>query len=132
MTEATDLDLYVVEPTGVAVYYRNTSSFTGGHLDLDANAACNSNVGVNNEHIYWPRGRAPAGTYAVRVANYTSCINGNHVDYQVTVRNCGDVAVFAGGFDGFGNRSQCTTSQGQDPTWCHDVVSFVVTPCSGQ
>lgn len=132
MTEATDLDLYVAEPTGVVIYYRNTNSFTGGQLDLDANAACNSNVGVNNEHIFWPRGRAPAGTYTVRVANYTSCINGGHVDYQVTVRNCGDVAVFAGGFDGFGRRDQCTSSQGQDPTWCHDAVSFVVTPCPAQ
>jgi hypothetical protein len=129
MSVATDLDLYVVEPTGVVVYYRNTSSFTGGHLDLDANAACQNNVGINNEHVFWPRGAAPAGTYTVRVANYTSCIGGAQVDYQVTVRNCGEVAVYTGSFAGDGRRDQCTASPGQDPSWCHDVVSFMVMPC---
>jgi len=130
MTQATDLDLYVIEPTAVAIYYRNTSSFSGGHLDLDANAACSSNVGVNNEHIFWPRGMAPAGIYTVRVANFTSCIGGGQVNYQVTVRNCGETAVFTGGFVGQGNRAVCTTPPGLDQGWCQDVVTFQVTPCA--
>jgi hypothetical protein len=129
MTQPTDLDLYVVEPTGVAVYYRNTSSMTGGQLDLDANAACARNVGVNNEHVFWPTGLAPAGVYTVRVANYTSCIAGAQVDYRVTVRNCDETAVFAGSFAGPGNRNECTVSPGMDRGWCHDVVTFQMTPC---
>lgn len=129
MSQATDLDLYVVEPTGVAIYYRNTNSYTGGHLDLDANAACSSHMGVNNEHVYWPRGQAPSGSYTVRVANYVTCIGGGQVDYQVTVRNCGEVAVFAGNFTGQGNSDTCTAPPGLSPTWCHDVVSFTVMPC---
>ncbi len=129
MDQATDLDLYVVEPTGVAIYYRNTTSFTGGRLDLDANAACSSNVGINNEHVFWPRGMSPAGVYTVRVANYTSCIGGGAVGYQITVRNCGETAILSGSFTGTGNRSACTQSPGMDPSWCHEVVTFQVTPC---
>jgi hypothetical protein len=51
------------------------------------------------------------------------------VDYQVTVRNCGEVAVFAGSFTGQGNSDTCTAPPGLNPTWCHDVVSFTVMPC---
>jgi len=130
MTEATDLDLYVVDPTGVVVYYGNTSAFSGGRLDLDANAGCGSNMGVNNEHVFWPRGGAPAGTYQVRVANYRSCISGRPVDYRVTVRNCGETAVFAGRFEGDGLSRTCDVDPGAQRNWCHQVVSFDVTPCT--
>ncbi len=129
MSEATDLDLYVVEPTGTIVYYGHTRSGTGGHLDLDANAGCSGNMGVNNEHIYWPRGRAPGGTYQVRVANYRSCIQGRQVDYRVTVRNCGETAVFSGNFVGDGAGGNCNYDPGNDRTSCQQVVSFDVTPC---
>ncbi|MEM9069963.1 MAG: hypothetical protein AAGE52_15730 [Myxococcota bacterium] len=132
MTEATDLDLYVVDPTGVVVYYGNTNSFSDGQLDLDANAGCGSNMGVNNEHIYWPRGRAPAGTYQVRVSNFESCIQNRRVDYTVTVRNCGETAVFSGSFEGPGDSRNCTEDPGAQRGWCQQVVSFDVTPCSPQ
>ncbi|NIS28841.1 MAG: hypothetical protein GWN07_01935, partial [Actinobacteria bacterium] len=65
MTRSTDIDLYVIDPTGNTVYYGNSHSDNGGQLDLDANAACGANMGVDNEHIFWPRGTAPAGTYTV-------------------------------------------------------------------
>ncbi len=48
MSEPTDLDLYVTDPTGATIWYGNTSGATGGHLDLDANAACSGNMGVDN------------------------------------------------------------------------------------
>jgi hypothetical protein len=131
MTEATDLDLYVVDPAGVTVYYGNTESFSRGHLDLDANAACSSNMGTNAEHVFWPSGTAPAGTYTVRVAHYQSCISGRPVDYRITVRNCGETAVFAGRFEGEGNSTSCDTPPGDDRSWCQAVVEFEVTPCEG-
>ncbi len=129
MTEATDLDLYVVDPTGVVVYYGNTSAFTGGRLDLDANAGCGSNMGVNNEHVFWPPNRAPAGTYQVRVANFRSCIQDRSVDYRVTVRNCGETAVFSGSFEGSGDSRTCMAAPGAQRGWCQQVVTFEVTPC---
>jgi hypothetical protein len=128
MSEATDLDLYVTDPTGTTIYFGNTVGVSGGHLDLDANAACSGNLGINNEHTFWDRGRAPRGTYTVRVANYESCIDGRQVDYRVTVRNCGETVVLSGRFSGHGQAERCLMG-GQDPSWCQDVVSFVVPPC---
>ena len=54
-----------VAPAKLVLDHRAAPS--GGALDLDANAACGSNMGVNTEHVYWPRGMAPAGTYTVYV-----------------------------------------------------------------
>lgn len=130
MTRATDLDLYVVSPTGATVYYGNTNTADGGHLDLDANAGCGGNMGVNNEHIFWPTGRAPAGTYYVRVANYSSCISGQRVDYTITVRNCSETAVFSGSFTGQGESRTCLVDPGAQQGWCQQVVAFDVTPCA--
>ena len=89
-------------------------------------------MGVNNEHGFWPAGQAPSGVYTVRVASYASCIGGGPVDYQVTVRSCGETAVLAGSFSGPGNRAPCTSPPGMDASWCHDVVTFAVTPCAGR
>jgi len=129
MSEATDLDLYVVEPTGTVVYYGRDDSGAGGHLDLDANAACSNNMGVNAEHIYWGQYAAPAGSYVVRVAHFESCIHGAPVDYRVTVRACGETAVFSGRFEGEGDTNGCFSDPGSNRGWCQHVVSFDVAPC---
>ncbi len=130
MGEPTDLDLYVVDPTGVVVYFGNTNAFSGGHLDLDANAACSSNVGVDNEHIYWPEGRAPVGRYSVHVAHYLSCIQGRPVSYRVTVSACGETAVLTGRFDGQA-RSEAfrQTPTPSDRPYAQQVVSFDLPAC---
>jgi hypothetical protein len=130
MTRATDLDLYVVDPVGVVTYYGNTGNMSGGQLDLDANAGCSGNMGVDHEHIFWPRSRAPAGTYQVRVAHYESCIANERVDYRITVRNCGETAVLAGHFEGAGSSQNCTVDPGGQRQWCQQVVTFEVTPCT--
>lgn len=132
MSESTDLDLYVVDPTGVAIYYGNASALSGGHLDLDANLACSDNMGVDNEHVFWERGRAPAGTYQVRVAHYRSCIGGRPVDYQVTVRSCGETAVLSGRMEGGGDERDCLHHPGPgERDTCQHVVTFDVAPCPG-
>lgn len=131
MNRSTDLDLYVIDPGGTVVYYANTSAASGGRLDLDANAACSSNLGVDNEHIYWPAGAAPAGTYTVRVANFESCIGGGEVDYRVTIQNCGETVVLAGQFTGIGDTRNCDSMPTDQPGWCQQVVEFEVEPCEG-
>lgn len=130
MSEPTDLDLYVTDPGGQTVYYGNRDASSGGHLDLDANAACGSNMGVDNEHVYW-RDRAPAGTYRVNVSHYESCISGRPVDYRVTLHACGETVVLTGRFEGPANGSQCFTSGPGSRSWCQEVVTFDVPPCSG-
>jgi hypothetical protein len=128
MSVPTDLDLYVSDPSGSTVYYGNTTIGSGGHLDLDANAACSGNMGINSEHVFWPAGRAPSGTYNVRVAHFETCVRGAPIDYRVTVRACGETAVLTGRFTGFGNSTSCLGGAG-DPTWCQDVVRFSIPPC---
>ena len=81
------------------------------------------------EHIFWPTGRAPAGTYSVRVAHFRSCIGGAAVDYRVTVRACGETVVLTGRFTGAGNGTSCTGRAG-DPGWCQEVVSFQLPSCA--
>ena len=129
MSEPTYLDLYVTDPTCNTVYFGNTHGGTGGQLDLDANAACGGHMGVDTEHIFWPAGRAPRGTYSVRVAHYESCIQGRAFSYRLTIQNCGETVVITGGFAGGARSSACLTG-GQDPSWCQDVVSFRVPTCA--
>lgn len=132
MTEPTDLDLYVVDPSGGTIYYANRDTPSSGHLDLDANAACGSNVGVDTEHIYFTSGMAPPGTYTVRVAHYMSCIDGRPVDYRITIRNCGELAVLRGRFEGRGRSDQCTSPPGSDRVFCQEVLSFDAAPCDAR
>jgi hypothetical protein len=131
MSRSTDLDLYVTDPAGVTIYYGNANSASGGRLDLDANAACSSNMDVNAEHVFYAPGRAPAGTYRVRVAHFESCIAGEPVDYRITVRNCGETAVLSGRFTGDGDTRVCTMEPDGGVEWCHDVLRFDVLPCAG-
>jgi hypothetical protein len=129
MSHATDLDLYVTDPTGVTIYYGNTNAGTsGGRLDLDANAACSSNMGVNNEHVFWSQGGAPSGTYRVHVAHWRNCV-GHAVTYRVTVRACGETVVLSGGFTGEGQGGMCERATPSDRGWCQEVVTFDVPPC---
>ena len=130
MGEPTDLDLYVTDPAGTMIYFGNRDSFTGGHLDLDANAACSSNVGVDNEHVFWPAHRAPPGTYRVHVAHYESCIGGRPVDYRVTVHACGEIVVLSGRYQGGGRSEVCRRPGRADRAWCQEVVAFEIPPCA--
>ena len=56
------------------------------------------------------------------------------VDYRITVRNCGETAVFSGSFTGEGNSDTCDRdpSGAGDRNWCQRVVDFDVTPCEQQ
>ena len=71
-----------------------------GELDLDSNAGCIAPLdAVDNEHILWPVGKAPHGTYTVRVDNFENCQYAA-VTYVVTVQKKGQAAqTFMGSFD---------------------------------
>ena len=85
----TDLDLHVIDPTGNEVYFGNTTDSTGdiGLLDLDSNPACLID-NIDAEHVVWQKGKAPHGTYTVRVDNYQNCMN-VAASYTVTVQVTG-------------------------------------------
>jgi hypothetical protein len=126
MSLPSDLDLYVVEPNGNVIYYNNMHSFTQGQLDLDANAACSNNTNVRYEHIFWPEGQVPEGTYQIRVDNWANCVGGQAVDYQVIVQNCGDITVYEGRAVGPGGRSDCVNPYTSS---CQRTAVVEVRPC---
>ncbi len=97
-----DVDLHVVDPNGEEIYYGDRLSSSGGELDLDSNAGCRID-GVRNENITWPAGRAPRGTYTVRV-NYWSSCGVQATNYTIRVNNGGESRVFSGTFTGSGGR----------------------------
>jgi hypothetical protein len=75
-----DLDLYVTDPTGETVSYTNTSSASGGLLDVDCTGSC---PGGNSENITWESG-GPSGTYTFYV-NYFS--GTGSVQFNIIVRD---------------------------------------------
>jgi len=88
-TVPSDLDLHVFDPTGHEVYFGDRFDSTGNVslLDLDSNAACDID-NVDAEHVVWPKGGAPRGTYTVMVDNYENCQN-LAASYTVTVQVTG-------------------------------------------
>jgi hypothetical protein len=97
-----DVDLHVVDPAGEEVFYAHRQSASGGELDLDSNAGCSID-GVRNENITWPVGRAPRGSYTVRVDYWNNC-GVAQTNYTVRVNNGGSVQVFSGSFTGSGDQ----------------------------
>jgi hypothetical protein len=99
-TEA-DVDLHVVDPEGVEIYWANRQSPSGGQLDLDSNAAC-AGDNVRNENISWPVGTAPQGPYTVRVDYWANC-DAQETNYTVVIHNEGDTDIHYGVFTGGGD-----------------------------
>jgi hypothetical protein len=75
-SSSADLDLSVIDPTGATVSYGSPTGASGGQLDVDSNAGCNSTA-APVENIYWPAGTAPAGQYRVTVSYYAECSGGS-------------------------------------------------------
>lgn len=96
---ASDVDLYVTDPSDETVYFGNRDAASGGGLDLDSNAACNID-GKNAENIVWPANQAPRGTYKVVVRYFDDC-GVAQTDWVVTVLAKGQAPqTFTGSFVG--------------------------------
>ena len=81
-----DLDLHVVDPSGVEIFARDPSSFVAplpgqppdpqaleraGRLDFDSNGKCVVDA-LRREHIFWPI-KPPVGRYLGRVDTFSLC-----------------------------------------------------------
>lgn len=62
---AADLDLWVIDPNGEQIGYKNKVARSNGQLDVD------DQDGHGPENIFWPPGQAPSGQYEVRVHHYS-------------------------------------------------------------
>jgi hypothetical protein len=67
-----DLDLWLTDGNGESINFANTSTSTGGTLDLDSNRGCTID-GVRNESISYPSGQAPNGNYLAQVMLSGDC-----------------------------------------------------------
>lgn len=93
-----DLDLHVIDPNGEEIYYSQPTSESGGALDIDANAGCETVMPHPTENVYWPGGSAPPGTYYVWVETYASCGDPD-LTWHLVVKVRGNVVVDRTGAD---------------------------------
>lgn len=93
-----DLDLHVVDPFGEEISYMDTTSNSGGRLDVDANAGCTGNVTQNGvENIFWPVNIAPSGEYKIFVVKYDHCpVSETRTPFTLEVLVDGIVTTFDG------------------------------------
>jgi hypothetical protein len=78
-----DLDLWVVDPCGNRIYYRETQKMCDGSLgQLDQDNRCGTGYVGQPENIYWAE-NPPCGTYKVYVDYYEDCGGGGNVQYTV-------------------------------------------------
>jgi hypothetical protein len=94
-----DLDLYVREPNGNIIYFKEkTSLVSGGKLDVDRNADCSEQkTNTPVEHIVWDRVDIPSGNYTIIVRFYDRCSGGGQsTPFTVEVKIGGSLQTFTG------------------------------------
>lgn len=87
-----DMDLFLTEPTGTTLSYRNPSSPTGAALNMDINEDCDQDSAPYVETITWPNGQARLGTYEILVSEYSLCGDGA-ANWTLTVEADGIVIL---------------------------------------
>lgn len=85
-----DLDLHVIDPSGEEIFWKHKVSQSGGVLDYD------NTVGFGPENVYWPKAKAPAGTYKVFVQNYYWAGRPSSSTYTLLINAFGKIKKFTG------------------------------------
>lgn len=85
-----DLDLHVIDPFGEEIYWDHKNSVSGGELDYD------HIDGYGPENIYWPKSKAPNGTYQVFVHDFVWADKPSSANYIILVNAFGRTKQFAG------------------------------------
>ena len=94
-----DLDLHVIDPDGVEIFYQNARSPSGGLLDVDMVPDCGDSA-ANVENVFWPEGGSIPGLYQAFVYHFdASCAESAEyvlelrIDGQVVASDSGTVSV---------------------------------------
>lgn len=84
-----DMDLLVVQPNNVLIWYGDTvDETTGGQLDQDNNVGCVDEDELEN--VFWPSGDGldpGVGRYTVQASEYQNCVG--PASWTITVRSNG-------------------------------------------
>lgn len=96
-----DLDLAVIGPDGVKVYWDNPGvGGAGGQLDRDDNSECLTLTNSPVENIFWPVGVAPNGEYFVEVELFQRCGAGpDPIDFELQILTLGATDIVRGSVD---------------------------------
>ena len=103
-----DLDLTILDPNEELVSFDTPLVESGGKLDVDANALCESTTNTPVENIFWPPSNAPKGSYAIAVSLYTRCPDGEvptpeqakePIEFTLTLTVQGTTETFTGTVD---------------------------------
>lgn len=114
-----DLDLHMYDGLGQHIYWGNIATDEGGQLDLDSNAACDTD-NVNQEIISWPQGAAPNGNYTLWVQYYDAC-GVTQTNYNVSLDIAGrSQQTFQGDFTGAGDNDMA------DPAFADTLAHFTL------
>lgn len=91
-----DLDIHCVTPAGNQISFRNRRDYTGGWLDVDANAG-GGQTDRPVENIRWGKGQARNGTYRFYVCLYATHRSGPiHTPFTVELEINGRVFSISG------------------------------------
>ncbi len=85
-----DIDLYVTDPSGFVINYRDRESPTGGVLDHDARGDCVSG-GDTIENVYWSTPQPPRGQYMIELHYWGDCGVAGLTPAQVSIAVGGQV-----------------------------------------
>jgi uncharacterized protein YfaP (DUF2135 family) len=106
-----DLDLHVIDPEGVEIYFDNAGSPSGGTLDVDMVPTCGATDSSNVENVFWPEGESIPGVYQAFVVHYEgSC--GQPGTFELELKIDGEVVARDSGTLGIGERSTPISATG--------------------
>lgn len=90
-----DLDLICVDPNNETIYFNHRNARSGGKLEIDMNVSGESDQPI--EHIYWPTGGAPNGTYIVGVHYHKNHVReANETPFTINVKYGGRTETYTG------------------------------------
>ena len=103
-----DLDLHVIDPEGVEIFFQNARSPSGGTLDVDMVPDCGT-ANDNVENVFWPEGGSIPGVYTAFVVHYSSSC-ATSAGFELELKIDGEVAASDSGTLSVGESSTPITA----------------------
>lgn len=92
-----DLDLAVLDPNDDTVFFANTTTPSGGEIDVDSNAGCTPGYFPPIENIFWDSRTPPEGDYVATVTLYERCHEHSEpIPFELAITVDGNTVVHSG------------------------------------